>query len=258
MSDEEYYHKITDSHVVNIGCFGALRLLKNHLQQAMSAIIFADRIGKKLLFHINEDDTEDAENPVYKNLESLFARGKHALITHRWSPHDEFIEVVRQMDLGLQVSLSESYNIVAADFASNGVPIIVSRDIDWMPSWYQADPNVESIVDRLMFAWSNRNHKELTEMSTKRIAEYNSVAISAWFIENRNKSGGEKDCWGTPLRRTRGERSVPQPMKAFLGKFFWGLVSNSDDQVSTERCSGLSLSLPGLSASSRRNWPGSF
>ena len=51
---------------------------------------------------------------MYKNLESLFARGKHALITHRWSPHDEFIEVVRQMDLGLQVSLSESYNIVAA------------------------------------------------------------------------------------------------------------------------------------------------
>ncbi len=183
VSDEEYYHKITDSHVVNIGCFGALRLLKNHLQQAMSAIIFADRIGKKLLFHLNEDDTEDAENPVYKNLESLFDRGKHALVTHRWSPHDEFIEVVRQMDLGLQVSFSESYNIVAADFASNGVPIIVSRDIEWMPSWYQADPNVESIVDRLMFAWSNRHHKELTELSTGRIAEHNAVAISAWFIE---------------------------------------------------------------------------
>jgi len=38
---------------VDIGCFGAVRPLKNHMLQAIAAIKFAEHIGKKLRFHIN-------------------------------------------------------------------------------------------------------------------------------------------------------------------------------------------------------------
>jgi len=44
--------------------------------------------------------------------------------------HNDFIRVVKSMDIGMQVSLSESFNIVAADFVSNGVPLVGSPDIE--------------------------------------------------------------------------------------------------------------------------------
>jgi hypothetical protein len=36
------------------------------------------------------------------------------------------------MDLGLQVSLSETYNIVTADLVNQGVPVITSKEISFI------------------------------------------------------------------------------------------------------------------------------
>jgi len=44
--------------------------------------------------------------------------------------HSDFISIVKSMDIGMQVSLSESFNIVAADFVSNGIPLVGSPDIE--------------------------------------------------------------------------------------------------------------------------------
>jgi hypothetical protein len=44
------------------------------------------------------------------------------------------------MDIGMQVSLSESFNIVSADFVSMGVPIVVSNDIEWISGDLKIDP----------------------------------------------------------------------------------------------------------------------
>jgi hypothetical protein len=53
---------------INIGCFGAVRPLKNQLIQAVSAIDYADTYGKKLRFHINVKRIEGKGEPVLKNL----------------------------------------------------------------------------------------------------------------------------------------------------------------------------------------------
>jgi hypothetical protein len=64
----------------------------------------------------------------------------------------------------MQVSLSESFNIVTADLVTVGVPTVVSPAIYWMPKSFMADPtNLASIVDRLGAAqasahwWFGRN-----------------------------------------------------------------------------------------------------
>jgi 3'-phosphoadenosine 5'-phosphosulfate (PAPS) 3'-phosphatase len=44
------------------------------------------------------------------------------------------------MDIGLQVSLSETFNIVAADLISQGVPVVGTTEIPWMNHMYCADP----------------------------------------------------------------------------------------------------------------------
>ena len=44
------------------------------------------------------------------------------------------------MDVCLQVSFSETFNIVTADAVSCGVPVVVSKEISWVASKYFADP----------------------------------------------------------------------------------------------------------------------
>ena len=58
--------------VLDIGCFGAIRPLKNQLSQAFAALMFAQRIGRKLRFHINGARIEMNGGPVRKSLDALF------------------------------------------------------------------------------------------------------------------------------------------------------------------------------------------
>lgn len=48
---------------LKIGCFGAIRPLKNQVAQAIAALAFAERLGKKLEFHINSARAEQGGQP---------------------------------------------------------------------------------------------------------------------------------------------------------------------------------------------------
>jgi hypothetical protein len=142
---------------IDIGCFGAVRPLKNHLLQAFGAIEFADRIGKKLRFHINAGRIEMQGGPVLNNLKGLFQQISdhgHELINHQWAPREQFLELCAQMDIGLQVSFSETFNIVGADLISQGVPVVGSAEIPWAVTKFVADPtNSADICNKLMIAY---------------------------------------------------------------------------------------------------------
>lgn len=167
---------------INIGCFGAVRLLKNHLQQAMAAILFANKIDKKLNFYINSTDIEDSNNSVVKNLKDLFYySNKHTLIRIKWLPHNKFIELIKTMDIGMQVSMSESFNVVAADFVSLDIPIVVSDEIDWIPFWYRSKLDVLSIYDKLRFAWGIGRFFELHRLNKMYLNCHNNKAIKEWL-----------------------------------------------------------------------------
>jgi hypothetical protein len=134
----------------DVASFGAIRPFKNQLIQAVASIEYGEETGQTIHFHINADRQEQAGDNVYKNLKSLFAGTRHQLIEHPWLNHHDFIKLVVQMDIGLQVSLSETFDIVAADFIANGIPLVGSKDITWMPKMFRADPNSsEDILDKM-------------------------------------------------------------------------------------------------------------
>jgi hypothetical protein len=142
---------------INIGCFGAIRPMKNNYQQALAAIDFAEKKGKKLRFHINSSRLEQSGDNVLKNLKALFDNSPHDLVEHRWMKHRDFLEVASKMDIGMQVSFSESFNIVTADFVTAGVPIVVSDDIEWMTGALKSTPTSHrDMVSRLNFAYKWR------------------------------------------------------------------------------------------------------
>ena len=142
-----------DKDTIDIGCFGAIRPLKNHLVQAHAALRFAEQHDKKLNFHINSSRLEMNGGPVLNNLIGMFEQlydRDHRLYNHEWTPREEFLELCAKMDIGMQCSFSETFNIVAADFISQGIPVVASMEIPWAIQEFCAEPAVcEDIVQAL-------------------------------------------------------------------------------------------------------------
>jgi hypothetical protein len=160
--------------LLKVGCFGAIRPLKNQLAQAMAAIQFANEIDVRLQFHVNSSRLELKGDNALKNLEALFLHSTgHRLIKHGWFDHPEFLDLVGEMDLCMQVSFSESFNIVAADCIASGVPTVMSKEIPWAKSGLAHPTDISGMVKALKAAWSCRrlnvfiNQKALTNYSNR-------------------------------------------------------------------------------------------
>ena len=143
---------------LDISCFGAIRPLKNHLMQAMAAVRFGDLIGCPVRFHINSGRIEGRGEPILINLIEMFKHlegSGHELVMHSWQDHAEFKELCSQMDIGMQVSFSETFNIVAADMLSVGVPLVTSDEVPWASRISVALPSkLDTIVEKLTVAYS--------------------------------------------------------------------------------------------------------
>jgi glycosyltransferase involved in cell wall biosynthesis len=138
---------------IHIGCFGAIRPLKNQVNQALAAIEVADRLKKNLVFHMNGERIESGGAPVEKSLIAIFENNpKHRLILHPWLEHEDFLKLMEKMDASMQVSYSETFNIVSADAVSKNIPVVVSDEIEWVKGFICKNPNpnkVSEIADAL-------------------------------------------------------------------------------------------------------------
>jgi hypothetical protein len=182
---QEYKSKKFDRNKdwVDISCFGAVRPLKNHLVQAFGAMEFAEKIGKRLHFHVNAGRIEMQGGPALNNLKGFFqqivAHG-HELVNHQWTPREQFLELCGQMDIGLQVSFSETFNIVGADLISQGIPLIGSQEIPWLVEFTAADPtSSEDIAKKLLFAY--RHPWISTKFNQWSLTHYTDKSRSIWI-----------------------------------------------------------------------------
>jgi hypothetical protein len=53
------------------------------------------------------------------------------------------------MDLCMQVSMTETFNVTTADAVAEGVPSVVSPAIEWAPDYWKADPDDLSEIVRI-------------------------------------------------------------------------------------------------------------
>jgi hypothetical protein len=178
------FKKYENRSIIDVACFGAIRPLKNQLLQAIAAVKFADTIGKKLVFHINSGRIENQGAPVNRNLTSMFQHlydSGHRLINHEWRPRDKFLELCKRMDIGLQVSFSETFNIVAADLISVGVPVIGSKEIPWLLPPFCANPNdSEDMVKKMLNVYENSN-KAIIHHQSEKLIQYGERSSDIWY-----------------------------------------------------------------------------
>lgn len=168
---------------VDIGCFGAVRPLKNHMLQAIGALKFAAAKKKRIRFHINGGRIEMNGGPILKNLFRLFEHyPKHQLVNHRWMNHYDFRALVHSMDLVTQVSFSETFNIVAADAITQGVATITSSEVPWSSKELRADPtSSEEIAEKLEEAYRMKLKFPRWNPSLQGLEKYDEKSIETWI-----------------------------------------------------------------------------
>jgi hypothetical protein len=165
---------------IDIGCFGAMRILKNQCFQALCSMWAASYMDKKLFFHITPN-LGIANDPVLANLIELFKNSKHHLVIHDWLPNDEFQQLVKRMDIGLQLSFTESFNIVSADFINNNRLVIVSDAIDWLfPLVTTSTTDYIGAIKKIIYAYKHRNSRLLKGRERTHLLEYNNGAEKIW------------------------------------------------------------------------------
>ena len=190
---QEFKHKPFDKtkEHIDISCFGAIRPLKNHIIQALAAVKFAEKIGKKLRFHINSGRIEMNGNPVLNNLKALFVHlydEGHELIHHEWTPRKEFLELCASMDIGMQASISETFNIVGADTITEGVPLVGSKEIPWAISIFCGDPlNTTDIYNKLLITYCLPQVN--VYLNQKKLKRYTNKTKKIWinYFKNEEK-----------------------------------------------------------------------
>lgn len=167
--------------VFDIGCFGAIRPLKNQLMQAIAAVEFAKAQGKGLRFHINTGRVEQHGNNQLKNIRLLFAQlnDNFQLVEHGWLHPKDFKKLLCKMDICMQVSFSETFNIVSADAVSVGTPVVVSPEITWAPQDTWCSPtDIDSIVDTMEYVWTQR--ETIVEETLESLEKYSDRSKHLW------------------------------------------------------------------------------
>lgn len=176
----------TNAKTLKVGIFCAIRPLKNMLSQIYAAIMFCQIYDMKLELNVIITRSEMGGGPILKAIRNIFEhldQDRFKLVEHEWMKHDDFMNLVSQMDVGLQVSFTESFNIVATDFMNCGVPIVTSPAVEWAPAEWDAEPDyIENIVQKIS-DWqfsSPQERQKLLDLGFEVLDEYNADGIKVY------------------------------------------------------------------------------
>lgn len=113
---------------LKVSLFCEYRPMKNILTQVAALVAFQKKTGKTVELHVF---SSPQNLPIYKNLISISRyQGMEVVVHERMSNYDCF-KMEAEMDLGLQVSLSETLSYVAFEQMIQGVPVIGSDSISF-------------------------------------------------------------------------------------------------------------------------------
>ena len=125
---------------LKIGVFGATRPLKNMMSAAGAALEISRSLRSPLELWVSAGRTEGGGEVVLGAVkEMLTGLPGVSLVLNGWQTWPQFRKTVGSMNLLLQPSYTESFNMVTADGVAEGVSSVVSSAIDWAPDDWKAD-----------------------------------------------------------------------------------------------------------------------
>lgn len=133
---------------LRIGCFCAVRPYKNVLTAAAAALEIGVRLRvSHLEFWFSGGRAEGGGGTIVQSIKEMYngvPRAKY--VENNWESWPNFVKTVGSMDLLLQPSYTESFNVVVSDGISQGIPTVTSEAVDWVPSRWKADSDAASDI----------------------------------------------------------------------------------------------------------------
>ena len=124
--------------LLRVGAFGATRPLKNLMSAAGAALTISRFFGGDLELWINSGRDEGA-GCIVRAIEEMFRITRHAqLVRAGWASWHDHLKTVARMNLLINCSYTESFNMVTADGVAEGIPSVVSDAICWAPAYWRA------------------------------------------------------------------------------------------------------------------------
>lgn len=147
---------------LRIGCFGAVRPLKNQITAAAAALAIVKKLHTPGEIWFSSGRNEGGGFGSMGTIEQLVGNIPGFKIRHMpWAPWHEFRKFVGSMHLNLQPSYTESFNMVAADSVFENVPVVVSGAISWTPyDWMANNDDAMDIAREGVALLSNRHAAE--------------------------------------------------------------------------------------------------
>ena len=100
------------------------------------------------------------------------------LVKDEWYRWPQFRHLVRSMNILMQPSYTETFNMVTEDGASEGVPSVTSDAIEWSPSYWQADVDDPLSIARIGKALLMNMHAGADGYNA--LVKYNQDGLVAW------------------------------------------------------------------------------
>lgn len=133
---------------LKIGAFGAARPEKNLMTAAAAALLIHKKLDVPIKLYMSAGG-ESKMNRVIHAIEQMYSNMPNVeLIQNNWEDWNVFMQNVKEMDLLLQPSYTESFNMITADGIAVGTPTVVSDAIYWAPnSWKAAVDDADEIAE---------------------------------------------------------------------------------------------------------------
>lgn len=187
------------SNPIRIGIFGAIRPQKNVLTAVAAAIAIGRILGRSVELYTSSGREEGGVGTLLNAMNQLTINVPNfTMIKAPWRPWSAFREVVGSMDLLIQTSYTESFNMVTADGVSMGVPSVTSEAITWVPKQWQA--NSDNALDVARVGIRLLTNNRIREKGFQALDIHNKVALDCW----REYITGKKVNWFVKLLHRLG------------------------------------------------------
>jgi hypothetical protein len=164
---------------LNIGSFGAVRPLKNTLNAVAAALQLHNDMHIPVKFHFSVARVEIGSTVVRAIDAMVKGVPDFHLIKDDWYQWPDFRQIIRRMDILMQVSYSESFNMVTADGAAESIPSVVSDAIDWAPSDWKAEVDDTLSITRVANNLLNNMHSGAAGF--KALLASNVTGLRSWL-----------------------------------------------------------------------------
>lgn len=167
--------------LVRIGTLGAIRPQKNVLSAAAAALYIHQKLKVPVEFSLSTGREDGGGNVILRAVREMCGNLADFFLVERfWSDWRSFRRVIREQDLLVQVSYTESFNMVTADGIAEGVPSVVSPAITWVPDDWKVEPDdVVEIAERGIRAL--KNLKDEARRGFDALVKHNEQGLKEWL-----------------------------------------------------------------------------